>query len=50
MPTSSEFKTFKDVVAFAKANPGKLTYTTPGPSTLNSIALEPVARNWSGLA
>ena len=44
VPTKSEFKTFKDVVAFAKANPGKLTYTTPGPSTLNSIAMELVAR------
>ena len=44
VPTTSEFKTFKDVVAFAKANPGKLTYTTPGPSTLNSIAMELVAR------
>ena len=42
--TASEFKTFKDVIAFAKANPGKLTYTTPGPSTLNSIAMELVAR------
>lgn len=40
----SEFKTFKDVVAFAKGNPGKLTYTTPGQSTLNSIAMELVAR------
>ena len=44
VPTTSYFKTFKDVVAFAKANPGKLTYTTPGPSTLNSIAMELVAR------
>src|SRR4029453_3828924 len=32
VPAASEFKTFKDVIAFAKANPGKLTYTTPGPS------------------
>jgi tripartite-type tricarboxylate transporter receptor subunit TctC len=44
VPSTSEFKTFKDVIAFAKANPGKLTYTTPGPSTLNSIAMELVAR------
>ena len=44
VPTDGEFKTFKDVIAFAKANPGKLTYTTPGPSTLNSIAMELVAR------
>ena len=44
VPKASEFKTFKDVVAFAKANPGKLTYTTPGQSTLNSISMELVAR------
>src|SRR5262249_60532385 len=44
VPAKSEFKTFKDVVDFAKANPGKLTYTTPGQSTLNSIAMELVAR------
>jgi tripartite-type tricarboxylate transporter receptor subunit TctC len=44
VPAKSEFKTFKDVVAFAKANPGKLTYTTPGPSTLNSISMEMIAR------
>jgi tripartite-type tricarboxylate transporter receptor subunit TctC len=47
----SEFKTFKDVVGYAKANPGKLTYTTPGPSTLNSIAMELIARReGTGLA
>ena len=44
VPAASQFKTFKDVIAFAKANPGKLTYTTPGPSTINSIAMELVAR------
>jgi tripartite-type tricarboxylate transporter receptor subunit TctC len=44
VPKGSEFKTFKDVIAFAKTNPGKLTYTTPGQSTLNSIAMELVAR------
>src|SRR5262245_20820151 len=47
VPAASEFKTFKDVIAFAKANPGKLSYTTPGPSTLNSIAMELVARKES---
>lgn len=41
---NSPFKTFKDVIAFAKANPGKLTYTTAGPATLNSISMEMIAR------
>ena len=41
---NSPFKSFKDVVEFAKANPGKLTYTTAGPATLNSIAMELIAR------
>src|SRR5215475_955164 len=27
VPAASEFKTFKNVIAFAKANPGKLSYT-----------------------
>jgi tripartite-type tricarboxylate transporter receptor subunit TctC len=33
--TSAEgpFKTWKDVVTFAKANPGKVTYATPGAGT-----------------
>ena len=39
----SPFKTWKDVVAFAKANPGKLTYTTPGRATTNNIAMELMA-------
>ncbi len=28
------FKTFQDVIEFAKANPGKVTYATPGAGTL----------------
>jgi tripartite-type tricarboxylate transporter receptor subunit TctC len=42
--TSSQFKTWNDVLAYAKANPGKLTYTTAGPVTINSIAMELIAR------
>ena len=30
----SQFKTWKDVVDFAKANPGKVTYATPGAGNL----------------
>jgi tripartite-type tricarboxylate transporter receptor subunit TctC len=38
------FKHWKDVIAFAKANPGKFTYTTAGPATTNAIAMELMAR------
>lgn len=40
----SPFKTYKDVVEYARANPGKLTYATIGPATTNAIAMELVAR------
>ena len=35
----SQFKTWKDVVDYAKANPGKVTYATPGTGTSLRIAL-----------
>ncbi len=38
------FKTWKDVLEFAKANPGKFTYATIGPATTNAIAMELMAR------
>ena len=38
------FKEWKDVLAFAKANPGRFTYTTVGPQTTNAIAMETMAR------
>ena len=39
----SEFKTWQDVVAFAKANPGKVTYATPGAGTSLHIGMEQIA-------
>jgi tripartite-type tricarboxylate transporter receptor subunit TctC len=39
----SPFKTFKDVIAYAKANPGKLSYATPGTGTSLHLAMEEVA-------
>jgi len=36
----SKFKTWKDVVEYAKANPGKLTYGTPGAGTSLHIGME----------
>ena len=38
------FKKWKDVIEFAKANPGKFTYATIGPATTNAIAMELMAR------
>ena len=39
----SPFKTFNDVIAYAKANPGKLSYATPGTGTSLHLAMEEVA-------
>jgi tripartite-type tricarboxylate transporter receptor subunit TctC len=40
----SPFKTFKDIVDFARSNPGKFTYTTIGAATTNAIAMELIAK------
>jgi tripartite-type tricarboxylate transporter receptor subunit TctC len=39
----SPFKTWKDVVDFAKVNPGKVTYATPGAGTSLHIGMEQIA-------
>lgn len=39
----SQFKTWKDVIEFAKANPGKVTYATPGSGTSLHIGMEQIA-------
>ncbi|MFZ5732658.1 MAG: tripartite tricarboxylate transporter substrate binding protein [Pseudomonadota bacterium] len=44
----SQFKTWKDVVDFAKANPGKVTYATPGAGTSLHIGMEQIA-NLAGI-
>ena len=43
--TSAEgpFKTWKDVIDYAKANPGKVTYATPGTGTSLHIGMEQIA-------
>jgi tripartite-type tricarboxylate transporter receptor subunit TctC len=38
------WKTLKELVAFAKANPGKVTYATPGVGTLQHVTMEKLAR------
>ncbi|KAF0104590.1 MAG: hypothetical protein FD144_1119 [Rhodospirillaceae bacterium] len=40
----SPFKTFKDVIEFARANPGKFTYATPGAGTSLHIGMEQIAQ------
>jgi tripartite-type tricarboxylate transporter receptor subunit TctC len=39
----SPFKTFQDLLAYARANPGKLSYATPGTGTSLHIAMEEIA-------
>lgn len=42
--SDSPYKNWKDVIDFAKANPGRFTYTTIGAATTNAIAMELMAR------
>ena len=40
--SDSQFKTFQDLIAYAKANPGKLSYGTPGTGTSLHLAMEEI--------
>lgn len=44
VPASSPIRTLKDYVAQARANPGKLTYSTPGIATTNHLTMEQLSR------
>lgn len=46
VPANSEIKSLNDFVAYAKANPGKLTYSTPGIATTNHLTMEQVSRHY----
>lgn len=39
---NSPFRTWQEMIAFAKANPGKLNYTTSGIGTTNHLAMETI--------
>src|SRR5688572_1487960 len=41
--SDSPFKTFQDLLAYARANPGKLSYATPGTGTSLHLAMEEIA-------
>jgi tripartite-type tricarboxylate transporter receptor subunit TctC len=38
----SPFKTFQDLIAYARANPGRLSYATPGTGTSLHLAMEEI--------
>lgn len=42
--TDSPFKTFKDIIDYARQNPKKLTYGTTGPSSMQSLIMEQIAK------
>ncbi|MDM0032447.1 tripartite tricarboxylate transporter substrate binding protein [Variovorax sp. J22P271] len=46
VPANSPIKNLDDYVAYAKANPGKLTYSTPGVATTNHLTMEQVSRHY----
>lgn len=46
VPASSPIRTMTDLVAQAKAQPGKLTYGTPGVATTNHLTMEQISRQY----
>ncbi len=44
--SDAPWKTWEELVAFAKANPGKLTYGTPGANTSLHVTMEDIAQRY----
>lgn len=49
VPSASPIRSWGDYVATAKAQPGKLTYSTPGAATTNHLTMEQISRR-AGIA
>ncbi|MCW8087240.1 tripartite tricarboxylate transporter substrate binding protein [Sabulicella glaciei] len=43
VPANSPFRTYRDMITYAKANPGRVTYSTSGIATTNHLAMEDLA-------
>ena len=43
VPANSRFPDYRSMIAFAKANPGKVSYSTSGIATTNHLAMEDIA-------
>lgn len=44
VPSSSPIKTMADYIAYAKAHPGELSYSTPGSLTTNHLTMEQISQ------
>ncbi|MBY0337090.1 MAG: tripartite tricarboxylate transporter substrate binding protein [Acetobacteraceae bacterium] len=43
VPANSPFQTMRDMIAYARANPGRVSYSTSGIATTNHLAMEDIA-------
>jgi len=46
VPADSPIKTMDDFVAYAKAHPGELSYSSPGVATTNHLTMERISRHY----
>src|SRR5690606_30711916 len=45
VPASSPIRSMDEYIAYAKANPGKLSYSTPGALTTNHLTMEQISQH-----